>query len=102
MGVPLKVLHVTRNPFDNIATEARRHKMSLTDATAWYEQICEAVQRVRPLLDPSELLDVRYESFAADPGGCLAEICGFLDVEPSIAVPRGLCRHRLAQHQPDP
>jgi hypothetical protein len=83
VGVPLKVLHVTRNPFDNIATEARRHKMSLTEATTWYEQICEAVQRVRPLLDPSELLDVRYEAFAADPRGCLAEICRFIDVEPS-------------------
>ena len=44
VGVPIKVLHVTRNPFDNIATEARRHKMSLADATSWYEQICEAVE----------------------------------------------------------
>jgi Sulfotransferase family len=83
VGVPLKVLHVTRNPFDNIATEARRHKMSLADATRWYEQICEAVDRVRPLLDGSELLDVRYEAFAADPRGSLTEICRFIDVEPS-------------------
>ena len=44
-GVPIRVLHVTRNPFDNIATEARRHQMSITDATAWYEQICTAVGR---------------------------------------------------------
>ena len=29
VGIPIKVLHVTRNPFDNIATEARRHKMTL-------------------------------------------------------------------------
>ncbi len=82
VGVPIKVLHVTRNPFDNIATEARRHKMSLTDATSWYEQICDAVARVRPLLEPSELLDVRYETFAADPRGSLTEICRFIDVEP--------------------
>jgi hypothetical protein len=85
VGVPLKVLHVTRNPFDNIATEARRHKMTLADATAWYEQICQAVDRVRPLLDQSELLDVRYERFAADPRGSLADICRFLCVEPGAS-----------------
>jgi Sulfotransferase family len=79
------VLHVTRNPFDNIATEARRHQMSITDATAWYEQICTAVGRVRPLLDRSELLDVRYEAFAADPRGSLAEICRFIGVEPEAS-----------------
>jgi hypothetical protein len=83
VAVPLKVLHVTRNPFDNIATEARRHKMSLGQATSWYEQICEAVAAVRPRLDPSELADIRYESFAADPRATLADICRFIGVEPS-------------------
>ncbi len=81
--VPIRVIHVTRNPFDNIATEARRHKMSLTDATAWYAQICDAVHVVRPLLEPAELLDVHYETFAASPGPALADICRFLEVEPS-------------------
>ena len=83
VGVPIRVIHVTRNPFDNIATEARRHEMSLTDATAWYEQICTAVATVRPLLDRSELLDVRYETFASDPRETLAEICRFVGVEPA-------------------
>ena len=82
MSVPLRVIHVTRNPFDNIATEARRHKMSLTQATGWYEEICRAVAAVRPLLGSDELLDVRYETFAADPRNTLAEICRFLGVEP--------------------
>ena len=82
VGVPLKVLHVTRNPFDNIATEARRHKMSLAEATAWYEQICEAVGRVRPLLDRTELLDVRYERSRPTRGGRWPSICRFLGVEP--------------------
>jgi hypothetical protein len=85
VGVPIKVLHVTRNPFDNIATEARRHEMSLSEATTWYEEISTAIERVRPLLGTSELLDVRYESFAADPKRTLSEICGFLDVEPAPA-----------------
>jgi len=80
--VPIRVLHVTRNPFDNIATEARRHKMSLSEATAWYERICKAVRVVRPLLDSSELVDLRYEDFAGDPGPSLAALCRFLGVQP--------------------
>lgn len=78
---PLRVIHVTRNPFDNIATEARRHNMSLARATEWYRQICEAVARVRPLLDPAELIDLRYETFASDTGRSLAELCRFVGVE---------------------
>jgi hypothetical protein len=79
--VPIRVVHVTRNPFDNIATEARRHKMSLSEATAWYERICKSVRVVRPLLDPSELVDLRYEDFAGEPGPSLAALCGFLGVQ---------------------
>jgi hypothetical protein len=64
---PIRVIHVTRNPFDNIATEVRRHKMSPTQGIEWYEQICKAVEIVRPLLDPDELVDVSYEAFGRDP-----------------------------------
>jgi hypothetical protein len=80
--VPLRVLHVTRNPFDNIATEARRHNMSLAKATRWYEEICVAVEHVRPMLDQSELVDIRYETFVADPAPSLADLCRFIDVDP--------------------
>jgi hypothetical protein len=80
--VPLSVVHVTRNPFDNIATEARRHNLSLTEATRWYEQICRAVAKVRPLLDPAELVDLRHEDFTGDTGPSLAALCRFVGVEP--------------------
>jgi len=83
--VPLRVVHITRNPFDNIVTEARRHKLSLGQGTAWYEQSCEAVVKVRSLLDPSELVDIRYENFAATPADSLADLCRFLGVEPDTA-----------------
>ncbi|HEX3980226.1 MAG TPA: sulfotransferase [Acidimicrobiales bacterium] len=78
---PLRVIHVTRNPFDNIATESRRQKMSPTQGIEWYEQICKAVDVVRPLLDPEELVDVRYENFAGHARSGLAALCGFLGVD---------------------
>jgi hypothetical protein len=83
--VPLRVIHVTRNPFDNIATEARRHKMSLTEATEWYEQICLAIETVRPRLAPEELVDIRYEDFVGQTTPELAGLCRFLDVEAESA-----------------
>jgi hypothetical protein len=85
VGVPIKVVHLTRNPFDNIATEARRHKMSLAKATDWYEQMCRAVAVVRPLLDGSELVDLRYETFVEHPNSALADLCCFIEVEPEEA-----------------
>jgi hypothetical protein len=85
VGAPLRVIHVTRNPFDNIATEARRHKMSLTEATEWYQQICRAVEAVRPLLASEELVDIRYEDFAGRTVPELAGLCQFLDVEAESA-----------------
>ena len=78
--VPIKVIHVTRNPFDNIASEARRFDLSLTEATAWYEQMCAAISVTRPLFDRSELIDLRYEDFASDPGPSLGALCEFLGV----------------------
>ncbi len=83
------MIHVTRNPFDNIATAARKHKYLshgegsvITRATAWYDESCEAVARIRPLLGPSELVDLRYETFVDEPSASLAELCRFIGVEP--------------------
>jgi hypothetical protein len=81
VGVPIRVIHVTRNPFDNIATEARRHKMTLSAATEWYEEICRAVDRVRPLLDSTELIDLQYETFATYPRHTLSGLCASMGVE---------------------
>ena len=87
--LPIRVVHVTRNPYDNIATAARRHRYPLPDvsavtqATTWYEQSCESVEKVRRLLDPSELIDLRYESFLEEPKASLAELCRFVGVEPA-------------------
>ncbi len=87
--VPIRVIHVTRNPFDNIATAARKHEYLsrgegsvLTRATAWYDESCGAVARIRPLLDASELVELRYETFVDEPTVSLAELCRFIGVEP--------------------
>jgi Sulfotransferase family len=81
VGVPIRVIHITRNPFDNIVTEASRRELSLETATRWYEKSCRSIAAVRPRLESSELIELPHESFAADPQGVLAELCAFLGVE---------------------
>jgi hypothetical protein len=83
IGVPLQVVHVVRNPYDNIATLASRRQHELTTAIEDYAELCEAVADVRSRLAPGELADVRSEDFTADPEKQLAELCRFLHVEPT-------------------
>ncbi len=81
VGVPIRAVHITRNPFDNIATEAIRRNFPLSVATRWFDKSCRAVAAVRPMLTPGELLDMAHERFTADPKSSLSELCTFLGVE---------------------
>jgi hypothetical protein len=80
VGVPLRLIQVVRNPWDNIATIAQREERSLEDASAYYFALWEAVGRLRPELDDEELAWVRHEDVIAEPIGRLAALCRFLDL----------------------
>jgi len=67
MKVPLRVVHVTRNPFDNISTIASRAKRTLAEAADIYFELCETVADTRKRLDADELLDVQHEQVILDP-----------------------------------
>ena len=79
--VPLRVIHVIRNPYDNIAAMARRR--GLPEAVERYAALGQAVDDIRNRLSPEELIDVRFETFTADPRGSLTDLCRFLGVEAS-------------------
>jgi hypothetical protein len=80
--VPIRVLHVSRNPFDNITTIAHRMGIPLSRATARYANLCRSIAVVTSMLDASEILHVDYDAFVPAPAAALAEICRFLDVDP--------------------
>jgi hypothetical protein len=80
--LPIRVIHVTRNPFDIIASHVRRSKRTLPEALTWFEHCCRSVSTVTPSLAPEELIYFSYESFVADPRSHLARMCTFLGVEP--------------------
>src|SRR5436190_1062411 len=81
VGVPIRVLCVTRNPFDTVATLARRHEESIEWAAERYAGWAEPLARIRSALEPDELLDVRHEDLVADPARELDRLCTFLDID---------------------
>ncbi len=78
--VPIRVLHVTRNPFDNIASIARNRELPLAQAIEIYGDLGVAVDGARALLSREELLDLSYESILSDPGGGISAILRFIGI----------------------
>src|SRR4030095_5011623 len=52
VGVPLRLVHVVRNPFDNIAAISTRHHMSLEESAAYYFSHCETVGTLGAVCSP--------------------------------------------------
>ena len=103
IGVPLCVVHVVRNPFDNIARIARSHRTTLAQSVEVYFAICQSLGNAMTRVKPNELLVVRHESFIASPRETLRELCRFVELP---AYPRYLedcsnavyCSSRPARH----
>lgn len=86
--VPVRIIHVTRNPFDNIATMALHSAAGgavnlRPDADHFFER-CEAVARLEGDLAPGELYRTTHEEFVADPRAGLEALVRWLglDLEP--------------------
>jgi hypothetical protein len=90
-GVPLRVIHVTRNPFDNIAAIARRSGKDLSASADSYFRRCETIAGLS-LPDDGEIVHMRHEDFVADPIVELGELCRFLGVESTEAWARDCAR----------
>jgi len=78
----LKVIHIVRNPYDNIATIClRRTDQDLDASIEEYFALCAKVAGILPRLDEAEVVAMRHEAFVADPPGGLAEYCRRLGVQ---------------------
>lgn len=80
--LPLRVIHVIRNPYDNAAALNLNNYMPLQQAA----QICitgiKAVQKVREEFDSEEILEVKYEHLLSRPRDTLQRVCRLLRLEP--------------------
>jgi Sulfotransferase domain/Sulfotransferase family len=86
VGVPVKVIHVVRNPFDNIATMYLRGRypilrLPLSKCIDDFAAMASTIEELKVRLAPDDLLEVRHEDVVDRPVECLQRLCGFLDVE---------------------
>jgi sulfotransferase family protein len=84
-GVELKLIHVIRNPYDNISTMKLRRGESMADAIQRYFSMCEFVDRLKPQVASGAVHDLKHEDLISNPQSTLKELCGFvgLSADPS-------------------
>lgn len=80
--VPLRLVHVVRDPLDNVAAIARWHGLTLAAAADYYFAHCETMARIGERCAPDELLTVEHEAFVRDPEAALRALCAFLGLTP--------------------
>jgi hypothetical protein len=85
VGVPVKFIHVVRNPYDNIVAMYKRPPQHVRDPSLGaivedYLARCKRNARLKERLGSGAVFDLRHESFVEDPWCSLRELCGFLDL----------------------
>jgi len=84
----IKLLHVYRNPFDNLASRSKGGKLEKKDSgyATLFSDIekhfiqAEVNDKIRKE-GKFEVIDIKHEDFIADPKNGLIRICHFLDLE---------------------
>lgn len=80
----LKFIHITRNPYDNIATMSKKTSKldyDLLKSIDHYFFLCNAIATFKKTLKPDEIYELKHELFLQNPQFYLNEICHFLGVE---------------------
>ncbi len=83
--VPVKFLHIVRNPYDNITTIFRRgghHPRTFAESIEYYFTLAEGAARIKERIPAQDLLEIRLEDVIASPAEHLKRCCAFLDLVP--------------------
>lgn len=82
IATELKFVHVIRNPYDVLATMARRSSRKTLDTHIdVFFKLCSSIEMVKNQVRPAQMFDVRLESFIEDPKACLDGLCSFFGVK---------------------
>jgi hypothetical protein len=77
-GIDLKLIHVIRNPYDNISTMNRIRRQPLATTIEAYFSMCEIVEHIKRQVGPDVVYDLRHEDLIAEPKRTLQNLCAFL------------------------
>jgi hypothetical protein len=111
LGSRVRIIHTVRNPYDNVATMARRTGDPLSQCIERHRNRTALNAELIERLGDDTVLTVRHEDVIANPAGELERICAFLDLEApedyteacSGIIYRSphLSRHRVAWNNED-
>jgi hypothetical protein len=80
-GMPIKFIHVVRNPFDNISTICQKARKSVHDKPIGdYFKLVEGVSRIKQRVPAEDFIDLKYEELISCPERQLREVCDFLSL----------------------
>ena len=80
VGVPVRLLHTVRDPYDTIATMHRQSGRDLDNRIDTHFRLCQTVADLKKR-SRQPILDVRSEDLIIDPVTTLKAVCDFLDLE---------------------
>ncbi|MGJ3249436.1 MAG: sulfotransferase [Elainellaceae cyanobacterium] len=88
--VPIRFIHVVRNPFDNIATMAlkeARHgsPLDIQGTIDRYFSVCESISTIKSIVGEQHVFDLRHENFVKKTQSQLQALCSWLGVESSTS-----------------
>lgn len=79
--VQVRLIHVVRNPFDNITTWALRDQSTLERTVERYFSRCADVMKIKQATPPEHVLDVRHEQFLSEFDAECRKLLGFLSLD---------------------
>ena len=78
VGPGLRIIHVTRNPFDIIATMVKRGRAETAERVHQFERHCAGSALALSFAGPDRAITVAHEDLVLDPRATIHTLCEFL------------------------
>jgi hypothetical protein len=79
-GVRLRLVHVVRNPWDNVAAISIHNRFSLEESVEFHRHLCAVTGPLVERLEGSELISLHHETLLEQPISELCRLAHFLDL----------------------
>ena len=81
VNIPVKFIHVIRNPYDNITTMMLKNQKDLEYSIDSYFRKCKTVADFKQKVKPNNICEFKHEALIENPQVILNQLCIFLGVE---------------------
>lgn len=85
--IPIKFVHVYRNPYDNITTMFKKKDRKTTKlldfegTIDYYFDLCETINKLKKSISQQDIFELKHEYLIDHPQKALQELCNFLKIE---------------------